>query len=284
MTAFWGEVVGTMILILLGCGVGAGMSLNKTYSNGGGWIVTTLAWGLGVTLGVYAVGNFSGAHLNPAVTVSFAIIGDFPWKDVPGYIAAQLIGAVLGATLVWLHYLPHWKATSDQGTKLGVFSTSPAIPHTFSNLLSEIIGTFILLLGLLFIGANDFSEGLNPMAVGLLIVAIGMSLGGTTGYAINPARDLGPRIAHFILPIAGKGDSNWKYAWVPVIGPLLGGGLAAVFYKMVFEGETSPFYWGVIGAVVLILVLTAMFGRKPANVDSARLSAKKNTKDSSILN
>ncbi|WP_050614199.1 MIP/aquaporin family protein [Bacillus testis] len=266
MTAFWGEVVGTMILIVIGCGVGAGMSLSKTFSHNGGWIVTTLAWGLGVTLGVYAVGSISGAHLNPAVTLSFALIGKFPWSEVPGYITAQLIGAILGAAIVWLHYLPHWEATPDQGTKLGVFSTSPAIPHTFANLMSELIGTFILILGLLFIGANEFTDGLNPIAVGLLIVAIGMSLGGTTGYAINPARDLGPRIAHFILPIAGKGNSNWKYAWIPVLGPLMGGGLAAVFYETVFDSTFKASYWMVIGAVVAILAGAVVFGKKPAHL------------------
>lgn len=268
MTAFVGEIVGTMILIIFGCGVGAGLSLKKSYSNGGGWIVTTLAWGLGVTLGVFAVGSISGAHLNPAVTISLAIIGDFPWGDVAGYVVAQLIGAVLGGIIVWLHYLPHWKETNDPGTKLGVFSTSPAIPYTFANVMSEVIGTFVLVLGLLFIGANEFTQGLNPMAVGLLIVAIGMSLGGTTGYAINPARDLGPRIAHFILPIAGKGDSNWKYAWVPVVGPIIGGALAAVFYKMVFQGETETLYWVVIGVSVVVLILVGMFGSKSNNVNN----------------
>ncbi len=262
MTAFWGEVIGTMILILIGCGVGAAMNLNKTFSQNGGWIVTTLAWGLGVTLGIYAVGNFSGAHLNPAVTISFAIIGDFEWGKVPMYVFGQLIGAIAGAALIWLHYLPHWKVTDDQGVKLGVFSTSPAIPHTFANLLSEMIGTFVLILGLLFIGANQFSEGLNPMAVGLLIVAIGMSLGGTTGYAINPARDLGPRIAHFILPIAGKGNSNWGYAWIPIAGPLMGGALAAVFYKMVFENQVETAYFFIIGIIFTILLGAGLLGRK----------------------
>ncbi|WP_019240320.1 MULTISPECIES: MIP/aquaporin family protein [Bacillus] len=268
MSAFVGEIVGTMILIIFGCGVGAGLSLKKSFSNGGGWIVTTLAWGLGVTLAVFAVGSVSGAHLNPAVTVSLAIIGDFSWSEVPSYILAQLIGGVIGGVIVWLHYLPHWKATNDPATKLGVFSTSPAIPYTFANVMSEVIGTFVLILGLLFIGANKFTEGLNPMAVGLLIVAIGMSLGGTTGYAINPARDLGPRIAHFILPIAGKGDSNWKYAWVPVIGPIIGGALAAVFYKMVFQGETETMYWIVMAVCIVILALIGLFGSKATNVDN----------------
>ena len=219
------------------------------------------------------MGNFSGAHLNPAVTVSFALIGEFPWSDVPGYIVGQIIGAILGAALVWLHYLPHWKATDDPGTKLGVFSTSPAIPHAFSNILSEMIGTFLLILGLLFIGANEFSDGLNPMAVGLLIIAIGMSLGGTTGYAINPARDLGPRIAHFILPIAGKGGSNWKYAWIPVAGPILGGALAAVFYRMVFTGDFKPMYYRVIAICALVLVAVGFITRNSADVNKKQMSA-----------
>lgn len=262
MTGFWGEVVGTMILILFGAGIGAGNSLKGSYSNNAGWIVVTLAWGLAVTMGVFAVGSISGAHLNPAVSIALAINGDFPWADVPGYILAQMIGAILGATLVFLHYLPHWKATEDPETKLGVFSTSPAIPHTLSNLLSEMIGTFILILGLLFIGANKFTEGLNPFAVGLLIVVIGMSLGGTTGYAINPARDLGPRIAHFLLPIPGKGSSNWGYSWIPVIGPILGGAIGAVFYKAVFLGELTGTFWIVLAVNLAILLMAYAFGKK----------------------
>ncbi|MGG4265664.1 MIP/aquaporin family protein [Peribacillus simplex] len=267
MTPFWGEVVGTMILILFGAGIGAGTSLKGSYSKDAGWIVITISWGLAVTMGVFAVGSVSGAHLNPAVTVALAINGDFPWADVPGYIMAQMIGAIIGATLVFLHYLPHWKATEDPGAKLGVFSTSPAIPHTFSNLLSEMIGTFILVLGLLFIGAGEFTEGLNPFAVGLLIVVIGMSLGGTTGYAINPARDLGPRIAHFLLPIPGKGKSNWGYAWIPVVGPIVGGALGAVFYKALFLGEVTTSFWAVLGASLIILVVAYTFGKKKQSSD-----------------
>ncbi|MDF1509253.1 aquaporin family protein [Robertmurraya sp. DFI.2.37] len=266
MTQFVGEIVGTMILIAFGAGIGAGSSLEKSYSKNAGWIVTTLAWGLAVTMGVFAVGSVSGAHLNPAVTVSLAITGDFPWADVPSYIIAQFIGAILGATLVFLHYLPHWKETKDQGTKLGVFATSPAIPHTFSNLLSEIIGTFMLVLGLLFIGANNFTEGLNPLVVGLLIVVIGMSLGGSTGYAINPARDLGPRIAHAILPIPGKGDSNWKYSWIPVVGPLLGGSIGAVFYQAVFLGKITSALWIVLAITAVILIIAYFASKKQSNV------------------
>jgi glycerol uptake facilitator protein len=179
---------------------------------------------------VYSVGQISGAHINPAVTIGLAAAGEFDWANVPLYIAGQMIGAIVGATVVYLQYLPHWKATEDPATKLGVFSTAPALKNTPGNLISEIIGTAVLVLGLLAIGANSFADGLNPFIVGLLITSIGISLGGTTGYAINPARDLGPRIAHAILPIPGKGDSDWGYAWIPIIGPIIGGVLGAIIY------------------------------------------------------
>ncbi|HJV16247.1 MAG TPA: MIP/aquaporin family protein [Bacillales bacterium] len=265
MTSFMGEIVGTMILIVFGAGIGAGSSLKKSYAQNAGWIVITIAWGLAVTMAVFAVGSISGAHLNPAVTIALAINGDFSWSQVPSYILAQMIGAILGAAIVYLQYLPHWAVTEDPGTKLGVFATGPAIPHTFSNLLSEFIGTFVLVLGLLFIGANKFTEGLNPLVVGLLIVAIGMSLGGTTGYAINPARDLGPRIAHFLLPIPGKGKSNWGYSWIPVVGPILGGALGAVFYKAVFIGKITGLFWTVVVINLIILVLAFIFSKKLPN-------------------
>jgi glycerol uptake facilitator protein len=260
MSPFMGEVIGTMIMIIFGAGIGAGSSLKKSYSNSAGWIVITIAWGLAVTMAIYAVGSISGAHLNPAVTLALAINGSFPWADVPGYMLAQLIGAILGATFIFFHYFPHWKETADPGVKLGVFATSPAIPNTCANLFSEIFGTFVLILGLLFIGANKFTEGLNPVVVGLLIVVIGMSLGGTTGYAINPARDLGPRIAHFILPIPGKGSSNWSYSWIPVVGPFLGGSFGAVFYQAIFVGNLSGTFWIVTGLVVASLILAYVAG------------------------
>ncbi len=234
MSPFLGEVIGTMILIILGAGVCAGVNLNKSFANGGGWIVITFGWAMAVTFGVYAVGSVSGAHLNPAVTVGLATIGDFAWSDVPLYILAQMIGAFIGAAFIFLFYLPHWKETKDPATKLGVFSTGPAIQHTFANFLSEMMGTAFLVFGLLFIGTNEFTQGLNPLIVGFLILAIGLSLGGTTGYAINPARDLGPRIAHALLPIPGKGGSNWKYAWIPVVAPLVGGVLGALVFKLLF--------------------------------------------------
>ncbi len=259
MSAFLGELIGTMILIIFGGGVVAGVVLKETKSENSGWIVITMGWGLGVATAVYAVGGISGAHINPAVTVGLALIGEFSWSQVPSYIAAQMIGAFIGATLVWLHYYPHWIATQDQEAKLAVFSTGPAIRHKPANLFSEILGTFVLVLGLLAIGANAFTEGLNPLIVGFLIVVIGLSLGGTTGYAINPARDLGPRIAHFLLPIAGKGSSDWKYAWVPVVGPIIGGGLGALFYAAAFEGIVYSALWIFLVAFAVVMIASTLF-------------------------
>jgi glycerol uptake facilitator protein len=269
MTAFLGELIGTMILIIFGGGVVGGVVLKNSKAENSGWIVITFGWAMAVTFGVYAVGQISGAHLNPAVTLAFASIGDFPWSDVPSYLLAQMIGAFIGAVVVFFHYLPHWKATDDKGAKLGVFSTDPAIKSTPANLLSEMIGTFVLILGLLTIGSNAFTEGLNPLIVGFLILAIGLSLGGTTGYAINPARDLGPRIAHFILPIANKGSSNWSYAWIPVVGPIIGGIYGALFYKQFFLGEGSAAFW--IGTVVVVIIALTAFAKskgQDANVSS----------------
>jgi glycerol uptake facilitator protein len=266
MSAFLGELIGTMILIIFGGGVVGGVVLKKSKAENSGWIVITMGWGLAVAIAVYAVGKISGAHLNPAVTIGLAAIGDFPWSDVPSYIAAQMIGAFIGAVIVYLHYMPHFKATDDQGAKLGVFATDPAIKNPAANLLSEVIGTFILLLGLLAIGANKFAEGLNPFIVGFLIVAIGLSLGGTTGYAINPARDLGPRIAHFILPIPGKGSSNWDYAWIPVVGPIIGGTYGALFYKWAFEGVSTSAFW-VLTIVVAAIIVTALVSNKEQSLN-----------------
>lgn len=234
MNVYVAEFFGTMLLIVLGNGVVAGVVLKGTKSENAGWLTIVIGWGLAVTLAIYAVGKISGAHLNPAVTIAFAMKGDFPWSDVAGYVTAQLLGAVVGAFIVWLHFLPHWKRTEDQATKLGVFCTAPAVRNTFSNVISEILATAVLVLGLLFIGANDFTQGLNPLVVGLLIISIGLSLGGTTGFAINPARDLGPRIAHAILPIFGKGSSDWAYAWIPVIGPIIGGIVGVLVYQLFF--------------------------------------------------
>lgn len=238
MNTFVAELVGTALLVLLGDGVVAGVVLSKSKAQNSGWIVITTAWGLAVALAVYAVGRVSGAHINPAVTLALAAVGRFPWASVPGYLAAQLLGAMLGAVLVWLTYLAHWAETPDPTLKLAVFSTIPAVRRAGANLITEMIGTFVLMFGVLALGsykpAND--SGLAPLLVGLLVWAIGLSLGGPTGYAINPARDLGPRIAHALLPIPGKGGSDWGYAWIPVLGPVIGGILGAVVYGSLFHG------------------------------------------------
>lgn len=234
MSAYIAEFFGTLMLILLGDGVVAGVLLKKSKAEGAGWLTIVIAWGLAVTMGIYAVGRISGAHLNPAVTIGLLVDGSFPTDLAIGYILAQFAGAFCGAVLVWLFYLPHFRETTEAGLKLSVFCTAPSIPNIFSNLLSEIIATAVLVLGILLIGANKFAEGLNPIVVGALIVSIGLSLGGTTGFAINPARDLGPRLAHALLPIHNKGGSNWGYAWIPVVGPILGGVLGALVYNWVF--------------------------------------------------
>ena len=266
MSEFLAELIGTMILIIFGAGVVGGVVLKKSKAEGADWVVVTIGWGLAVTMAVYAVGSFTGAHVNPAVTLGFAAAGEFPWSKVPMYISAQLIGAILGAGIVFLAYLPHWSATKDKAAKLGVFATNPAIRSPFSNLVTEIIGTFVLVMGLMFIGANDFTEGLKPLAVGAIIIAIGMSLGGPTGYAINPARDLGPRIAHAILPIPSKGGSDWKYAWVPVVGPILGGIYGALFYNAIFLSDFSAAFW-VLSIVMLIIVVSATRNELKKNHD-----------------
>lgn len=243
MQEYAGEFVGTLILILLGDGVVANVLLNKSKGNNAGWIVITTGWGLAVMMAAFCVGRISGAHLNPAVTIGLASIGKFSWALAPGYILAQFLGAMAGAALVWLAYLPHWAETEDKGAKLGVFCNAPGIRSTVSNVICEAVGTAMLLFGALAIGANQadmgagnadlanvFGNGFGPLVTGFLVWAIGLSLGGPTGYAINPARDLGPRIMHAILPIAGKGDSDWNYAWIPVVGPIIGGVLGAVAF------------------------------------------------------
>lgn len=232
MSVYLSEFLGTMMMILLGDGVVAGVLLKGSKAEGAGWITITLAWGLAVLIGIY-VAAASGAHMNPAITLALASLGKLAWGLVPGYIAAQLAGAFAGAVLVYLHYFALWPGTEDPAKKLGVFCTAPAVRHLPSNLLTEIIGTFVLVYGVLAIGANRMTEGLAPLAVALLVVVIGMCLGGPTGYAINPARDLAPRLAHALLPIPGKGGSDWGYAFVPVLGPVIGALGAAFFYHAV---------------------------------------------------
>jgi glycerol uptake facilitator protein len=242
MSPVLAELFGTAILIVFGDGVVANVVLQRTKGNGSGWIVITAGWAVGVTIAVYAVNSISGAHINPAVTIALAATGTFPWASVPMYIAAQIAGGFLGGIIVWAAYLPHWKETPDPASKLAVFSTGPAIRSTGPNLLSEIIGTFALVLAILavlapgnFVPGSDLARGFGPVLVGVIVMAVGLSLGGATGYAINPARDLGPRLAHSILPIPGKGGSDWGYAWVPVAGPIVGGLLGAFAYQLMWN-------------------------------------------------
>jgi glycerol uptake facilitator protein len=238
------EIFGTGLLLLLGDGVVAGVLLAKSKSNNAGWIVITAAWAFAVFVGVVVAGPISGAHLNPAVTIGLAVSGGITWGQVPEYLIAEMIGAMIGATLVTIHYWDHFKATEDQGLKLAVYSTGPNIRNLPLNFVSEVIGTFVLVFVVLCFGTNGSADGvhmakggmaaLGALPVALLVFSIGMSLGGTTGYAINPARDLGPRIMHAILPVPGKGGSDWGYSWVPVVGPIVGGILAALIYNGVW--------------------------------------------------
>lgn len=235
MSPYLAEFLGTMLLTLLGNGVVAGVLLRNSKAENAGWLTIVFGWGLAVTLAIYAVGRISGAHINPAVTLALYVNGAFPGEQVPGYMLAQFAGAFTGSVLMWLAYLAHWPLTESPASKLGIFCTGPAVRATIPNLISEIIATVVLVLAILFIGANKYYEGLNPILVGALIISIGLSLGGTTGFAINPARDLAPRLAHFLLPIPGKGSSDWSYSWIPVIGPFVGGILGALLFKLLFE-------------------------------------------------
>lgn len=231
MSPYLAEFLGTMLLIFLGNGVVANTILRGTKGENAGWIAITMGWGLAVTLAIYAVGAYSGAHINPAVTIALWVNKDFSGSLVLGYILAQMAGAFAGSVLVWVFYYSHWSRTEDAGIKLAVFSTGPAIRATGPNLISEILATMVLVMAVLFLGPDKFTQGLRPIMIGGLITSIGLSLGGTTGFALNPARDLGPRIAHFILPIPGKRDSDWSYSWIPVVGPILGGLLGSWLYN-----------------------------------------------------
>lgn len=243
MNPFLGELIGTALLILLGNGVVANVVLTGTKGNNAGWIVITWGWAMAVFVAVFTVAAFSGAHINPAVSIGLAIAGKFEWIKVPGYIAAQFLGAFIGAFLVWVVYRPHYAKTEDNDLKLATFATGPAIRDTASNLLGEIIGTFVLVFAVLFLAVSVFGLGaLDALPVGLLVLAIGLCLGGTTGYAINPARDLGPRIMHAILPMpGGKRDSDWGYSWIPVVGPIIGAAIAALVYLMLQDPSNIHF-------------------------------------------
>jgi glycerol uptake facilitator protein len=245
MDAFVAEFVGTSLLLAMGSGVVANVVLQGTKGNGSGWIVITTAWALGVFIGVVVAGPYSGAHLNPAVSIALAIAGDFPWAEVPKYIIAQMLGAMFGSGIAWLMYKDHFDATDDPGLKFAPFGTAPAIRNLPSNLFSEIIGTSVLIIVILYSTEPVLQDGsgtpiglgsLGALPVAFLVWVIGLSLGGTTGYAINPARDFGPRLMHQLLPIKGKGSSDWAYSWVPIVGPILGAAIAAGIYLLLGVG------------------------------------------------
>lgn len=241
MSPFAAEVLGTALLLLMGVGVVANVVLKETKGSGGGWIVITTGWALGVFIGVVVAGPFSGAHLNPAVSIGLAIAGKFDWQSVPLYIIAQLIGAAIGSSAAWLIYKDHFKVSNDPALKKAIFCTDPAIRNYPINIAAEIIGTFVLIIVVLYSTGAELHTtkgestpiglgALGAIPVAFLVWVIGLSLGGTTGYAINPARDLGPRVMHALLPIPGKGHSDWQYSWIPIIGPLLGASLASGIY------------------------------------------------------
>lgn len=234
MNPYLAEFIGTAILLAFGNGVVANVLLKDSKGNNGGWIVISFGWGMAVFLGVLAVSKFSGAHLNPAVSIVLALTGKFAWSEVPLYILAQVAGAFSGAVIMWLCYKDHFKATENEGLKLAVFATGPAIRNPVSNLITETVATAIfLLLVLLIIAPTNSLGALDALPVALLVLGVGLSLGGPTGYAINPARDLGPRIAHFLLPLGRKGNSDWGYSWVPILGPVLGSFIAAAIYNLI---------------------------------------------------
>lgn len=234
MSIFLGELVGTLLLVLLGNAVVANVVLSKTKGNGSGWIVISTGWALAVAIPVFIFGSVSGAHFNPAVTIALAVIGNFPWKNVPMYILAQLIGAFIGALLVLVCYYNHFEKTEDKAIKLAVFCTGPEIRNTKINFITEAVGTFVLVFAILGIGQSSLADGIQPMAVGMIVGAIGLCLGGPTGYAINPARDFGPRLMHYLMPVPNKGDSDWSYAWIPVVAPIVGAIFGALAYISIF--------------------------------------------------
>ena len=235
MSEFLSELLGTMLLILFGNGVVCNVVLKETKGNGSNWLLISVGWALGVTIPVYIFGAIGGAHFNPAVTLAMASIGEIGWEKVPFYIIAQMLGAMLGSIMVYVMYLPHFNINEQKQNNLACFATIPAISNKGSNFISEFIGTFILVFSILGVKNTTVVEGFSPIIVGLIILAIGISLGGTTGYAINPARDLGPRIIYSILPMRYKGEANWSYAWIPVIAPICGGVSASVIYSNIFR-------------------------------------------------
>lgn len=255
MNVFLAEFIGVTILIFIGCGVLAGNSLKESRTYKVGSVAINLAWGFAVTLAIYAVGDISGAHLNPAFTIAKALNGNFEWKLVPGYIVAQLLGAMFGSLLVYFQFLPHWEKVNNPEVKLNIFVTSPAIKNNFTNFISEYLITFILIFSLLVLDRNSFVDGLKPIVVGGLIFTLGVSFGGVTGAALNPARDFGPRLAYLLLPIPGKGSSNFKYGWIPVLAPTLGGSTGAMINLALYDNIIDFRVLGIISMTLITFII-----------------------------
>ena len=255
MNIFLAEFIGVTILIFIGCGVLAGNSLKKSGTYKIGSVAINLAWGFAVALAIYAVGDISGAHLNPAFTIAKALNGSFEWKLVPGYIVAQLLGAMFGSLLVYFQFLPHWEKVNNPEVKLNIFVTSPAIKNNFTNFISEYLITFILIFSLLVLDRNSFVDGLKPIVVGGLIFTLGVSFGGVTGAALNPARDFGPRLAYLLLPIPGKGSSNFKYGWIPVLAPTLGGSTGAMINLALYDNIIDFRVLGIISMTLITFII-----------------------------
>ena len=255
MNVFLAEFIGVTILIFIGCGVLAGNSLKESRTYKVGSVEINLAWGFAVTLAIYAVGDISGAHLNPAFTIAKALNGSFEWKLVPGYIVAQLLGAMFGSLLVYFQFLPHWEKVNNPEVKLNIFVTSPAIKNNFTNFISEYLITFILIFSLLVLDRNSFVDGLKPIVVGGLIFTLGVSFGGVTGAALNPARDFGPRLAYLLLLIPGKGSSNFKYGWIPVLAPTLGGSTGAMINLALYDNIIDFRVLGIISMTLITFII-----------------------------
>ncbi|WP_195952926.1 MIP/aquaporin family protein [Clostridium saudiense] len=261
MNVFLAEFIGVTILIFIGCGVIAGNSLNESKTYKIGSVAINLAWGVAVTLAIYTVGDISGAHLNPAFTIAKALNGSFEWRLVPGYIVAQILGAMFGSLLVYFQFLPHWKKTYNQEVKLNVFITSPAIKNNFTNFISEYLITGVLIFSLLVLDRNSFVDGLKPLVVGGLIFTLGISFGGVTGAALNPARDLGPRLVYLLLPMQEKGSCDFTYGWIPVLAPILGGSTAAMMNLALYDGIIDLRLISIIGISIITLVIVKIIDK-----------------------
>lgn len=275
MNVYLAEFIGVTILIFFGCGVLAGNALKTSGSYGAGNVAINIAWGCTVAMVIFCFGNISGAHINPAITIMNAVMGNFEWSMVPGYIAAQVAGGAFGSLLVYLQFIDHWEKTDDPKAKLTIFATAPSIKNNVANFFSEYIVTFALAFCILGMDTNEFLSGLKPLATGCLIFLVGTSFGGVTGAALNPARDLGPRLAHFLLPIAGKGTSDFKYAWIPVLGPIMGATTAGLVHNALYNGIVDYKIFAAIATTIAIFVGTKLLSKNNSTSNSTEESIEK---------